>query len=164
MNLDRGRLARIDRQLLAGLGKDETYQLVRVPVTPTTWSTWKRYCETVGTSMGRAIMTLIEAELVSHLGEHNGEATHLALRAEERLAAREVQLEARQREVKAAEERLRRSKEQLRLWQGEVDTRTRQANLASTSDQRSTAANTKVGRNEPCPCGSNTKYKWCHGR
>lgn len=22
----------------------------------------------------------------------------------------------------------------------------------------------KVGRNEPCPCGSGTKYKRCHGR
>jgi preprotein translocase subunit SecA len=22
---------------------------------------------------------------------------------------------------------------------------------------------TKVGRNEPCPCGSNKKYKQCHG-
>ena len=21
----------------------------------------------------------------------------------------------------------------------------------------------KVGRNEPCPCGSGKKYKWCHG-
>ncbi len=22
----------------------------------------------------------------------------------------------------------------------------------------------KVGRNEPCPCGSGVRYKWCHGR
>ncbi|MGB9429901.1 MAG: SEC-C metal-binding domain-containing protein, partial [Gammaproteobacteria bacterium] len=22
----------------------------------------------------------------------------------------------------------------------------------------------KVGRNEPCPCGSGLKYKQCHGR
>ncbi|RMH48166.1 MAG: hypothetical protein D6686_11190, partial [Alphaproteobacteria bacterium] len=22
----------------------------------------------------------------------------------------------------------------------------------------------KVGRNEPCPCGSGRKYKACHGR
>lgn len=48
-------------------------------------------------------MRLIEAELTSHLGEHNGEASHPALRAEERLATREVQLQAREREVKAAE-------------------------------------------------------------
>jgi preprotein translocase subunit SecA len=23
---------------------------------------------------------------------------------------------------------------------------------------------TKVGRNDPCPCGSGKKYKHCHGR
>ncbi|WP_203434328.1 SEC-C metal-binding domain-containing protein [Nitrosococcus halophilus] len=22
----------------------------------------------------------------------------------------------------------------------------------------------KIGRNEPCPCGSGVKYKKCHGR
>jgi preprotein translocase subunit SecA len=22
----------------------------------------------------------------------------------------------------------------------------------------------KVGRNDPCPCGSGKKYKFCHGR
>ncbi|MBV8444529.1 MAG: SEC-C domain-containing protein, partial [Candidatus Dormibacteraeota bacterium] len=22
----------------------------------------------------------------------------------------------------------------------------------------------KVGRNQPCPCGSGKKYKYCHGR
>jgi preprotein translocase subunit SecA len=26
------------------------------------------------------------------------------------------------------------------------------------------AAVPKVGRNEPCPCGSGKKYKQCHGR
>jgi preprotein translocase subunit SecA len=26
------------------------------------------------------------------------------------------------------------------------------------------AAMPKVGRNEPCPCGSGKKYKQCHGR
>ncbi len=25
-------------------------------------------------------------------------------------------------------------------------------------------AATKVGRNEPCPCGSGRKYKHCHGK
>ena len=22
----------------------------------------------------------------------------------------------------------------------------------------------KIGRNDPCPCGSGKKYKYCHGR
>ncbi len=32
MDLDRGVLARIDRKLPAGLGQDEEYRMVRVPV------------------------------------------------------------------------------------------------------------------------------------
>jgi preprotein translocase subunit SecA len=27
-----------------------------------------------------------------------------------------------------------------------------------------TRAGQKVGRNDPCPCGSGKKYKHCHGR
>jgi len=33
MDLDRGTLARIDRRLLAGLHQDESFRMVRVPVT-----------------------------------------------------------------------------------------------------------------------------------
>ncbi len=65
MDLDRGELARIDRKLLAGLGRDETYRMVRVPVPPAKWSTWKRYCDSAGISMGRAIVALIDRELAS---------------------------------------------------------------------------------------------------
>lgn len=36
MDLDRGTLARIDRKLLAGLGQDETYRMVRVLATSAT--------------------------------------------------------------------------------------------------------------------------------
>jgi uncharacterized protein len=32
-----------------------------------------------------------------------------------------------------------------------------------SSQQKSSGQNTKVGRNEPCPCGSGTKYKKCCG-
>jgi len=55
MGLDRGMLARIDRKLLAGLGQDEAFHMVRVPATEAKWSTWKRYCGAAGISMGRAI-------------------------------------------------------------------------------------------------------------
>ena len=61
MDLDRGVLARVDRKLLAGLGQDERFQMVRVPVSPAKWSTWRRYCESVGVSMSRAIVTLIDS-------------------------------------------------------------------------------------------------------
>ena len=30
--------------------------------------------------------------------------------------------------------------------------------------RRSCAPASKVGRNDPCPCGSGKKYKHCHGR
>ena len=73
MELDRGTLARIDRKLLAGLGQDETFQMVRVPVTAAKWATWKRYCDAAGISMGRAIMALIDHELVSVFGESTGD-------------------------------------------------------------------------------------------
>jgi preprotein translocase subunit SecA len=33
-----------------------------------------------------------------------------------------------------------------------------------TPQQPFTRATQKVGRNDPCPCGSGKKYKQCHGR
>ena len=32
------------------------------------------------------------------------------------------------------------------------------------SEEESSEAVPRVGRNEPCPCGSGKKYKHCHGR
>lgn len=40
---------------------------------------------------------------------------------------------------------------------GEID-------LHCPSCEREEEVRQKVGRNEPCPCGSGTKYKKCHGR
>jgi preprotein translocase subunit SecA len=39
------------------------------------------------------------------------------------------------------------------------------AATATTTNNRpdAAAANRKVGRNDPCPCGSGKKYKKCHG-
>jgi len=164
MELDRGTLARIDRRLLSGLDQDETFQMVRVPVTAAKWSTWKRYCDAAGISMGRAIMTLIERELVSVLGECTGdEVPVLAGMADEQLAAREAQVDAREREVNAAEEHTHILNERLRLWEDELEARERRSELASRLLPQSTATRPKVGRNEQCPCGSGLKYKRCHG-
>ena len=80
MELDRRTLARLDRKLLAGLGQGERYRMVRVPVTASKWSTWKRYCDSVGISMGRAIVALIDKELVSGFGDQPGD--HLPVFAE----------------------------------------------------------------------------------
>jgi preprotein translocase subunit SecA len=30
--------------------------------------------------------------------------------------------------------------------------------------QQPVIAETKIGRNDPCPCGSGKKYKQCHGK
>jgi len=74
MDLDRGALARLDRRLLAGLNREERFQMVRVPVTPATWSTWKRYCDIAGISMGRGKAALIDHELAAVLGEPNSQS------------------------------------------------------------------------------------------
>jgi preprotein translocase subunit SecA len=42
---------------------------------------------------------------------------------------------------------------------------TRAASGAAAPDNGGVVADRhKVGRNEPCPCGSGLKYKRCHGR
>ena len=164
MDLDRGMLARIDRRLMAGLDQDETFRMVRVPVTEAEWSTWKRYCVATGISMGRAIMALIERELVSSFGESTGGGLPvLAERAEEQLAAREAQLAVRERAVEASEERLRGWNDRLRLWHGELKALEQRSEVAYKLAARPMETASKVGRNERCPCGSGLKYKHCHG-
>jgi preprotein translocase subunit SecA len=138
--------------------------MVRVPVTEAQWSTWKRYCDAAGISMGRAIMTLIERELASILGESTGEGPPvLAERAEEQLAAREAQLAVRERAVEATEERLRGWNDRLRLWHGELKALEQRTKLTSKQAARLIETASKVGRNEQCPCGTGLKYKHCHG-
>lgn len=63
MDLQRDILARIDRKVVSGRGHDESYRTVRVPVSEALWSTWKRYSDAAGISMGRAIVDLIGSEL-----------------------------------------------------------------------------------------------------
>ena len=164
MSLERNRLARIDRRLLAGLDRDESFRMVRVPVTAAMWSTWKRYCDAAGLSMGRAIAVLIEHELVSALGKGNdvGVAV-LADRAEEQLAARERQVAAREQNVGAAEERLRGRIERLKHHQAELQILEQRIEIASNAILRPRQTGPKVGRNERCPCGSGLKHKHCHG-
>lgn len=164
MELDRGRLARIDRKLLSGLDDGESYRMVRVPVAPAKWSTWKRYCESAGISMGEAIVTLIDCELVSVFGSFNGDDSPVfAEQAEEELASREAAVAVREGELDAAEERLRRWSEHLRGWEHELGKRERRAELVSELAPRPAEPRSKVGRNERCPCGSGFKYKQCHG-
>ncbi len=114
MDMDRGALARIDRELLAGLGDDGAYRTVMVPVTAAKWLTWKRYCDSAGISMGRAVTMLIDRELVSVFGDVKGdELSALAQVASEELAAREATVVAREREVARDEARIREWSERL---------------------------------------------------
>ncbi len=164
MDLDRGILARIDRKLLAGLGDDEALRTLRVPATPAKWSTWKRYCDSVGVSMGRAVATLIDGELISVFGEHTaGEWPVFAQRAAEELENREAEIEAREHKVDTDEARLRERSVHLRSWEDELEARELRAEFASKIASRHAADHAKVGRNERCPCGSGLKYKRCHG-
>lgn len=53
MALDRGTLAKIDRRVFAELGHNVAIQTVKVPLSDAMWSTWRRYCEAIGLTMGR---------------------------------------------------------------------------------------------------------------
>jgi hypothetical protein len=164
MDLERGMLARIDRKLLAGLGQDETCRMVRVPVTASKWSTWKRYCDSAGISMGRALAAMIDRELVAVFNDSAGDSSPVfAEQAEEELARRQDQLAHRELDATAVEERLRAWSERLRRSEGEVEARERRAEFTAKMSAQPREAPNKVGRNERCPCGSGLKYKHCHG-
>jgi preprotein translocase subunit SecA len=38
------------------------------------------------------------------------------------------------------------------------------AGVGSRGDIKPMAGGKKIGRNDPCPCGSGKKYKHCHGK
>ena len=163
-DLDRGVLARVDRKLLAGLGRDETYRMVRVPVTAAKWSTWKRHCDSAGVSMGRAIVTLIDRELVSVFGDDTDEHPAVfAAQAEEELARRQQQVSRREETASAAEVRHRAWNAHLRGWEVELEVRERRIEHSVKMAAEPREVETKVGRNERCPCGWGLMYKHCHG-
>ena len=164
MDLDKGALARIDRKLLAGLGDDEALRTLRMPATEAKWSTWKRYCDSVGISMGRAVTMLVDRELISVFGEHTGdEPPVFAQRVTERLAIRETRIEAREHAVDTDDARMRERIEQLRRWEDELEARDQRTEAMSKLVLHHSMAGSKIGRNERCPCGSGLKYKCCHG-
>ncbi|MGA7270644.1 MAG: SEC-C metal-binding domain-containing protein [Acidimicrobiia bacterium] len=161
MDLDDGTLARIDRKLLARLQQGEMYRMVRVPVTP---ATWKRYCDSAGVSMGRAIVALIDRELVTVFGDQTDDhRPWLVEQAEDELARRQEQVGLREEKAAVVEERLRAWNAHLRRWEGELETRERRVEFAAKMAARAVEAEAKVGRNERCPCGSGLKYKHCQG-
>jgi len=153
MALDRGTLARIDRKVFAELAHDPGVQVVKVPVSDAMWSTWRRYCDAIGITMGEGVAGLIADELEMVV---SGDARHgLAEDAARRGAERSSRLDARERELNARDQQLRAREAHLAGWQARIQDR-----LPPVPPTRTVA---KVGRNDQCPCGSGLKYKRCHG-
>ena len=92
MTVDRRLLAKVDRRLLSEMDHADGVQLVKVPVSDAVWSTWRRYCDAVGISMGRGLAVLLHHELASVVDE---DLDVLGQRLEQRetgIAAREAEL------------------------------------------------------------------------
>ena len=147
MALDRGTLAKIDRKVFAELGHHVATQTVKVPVSDAMWSTWRRYCEAIGLTMGEGIAGLIDQELGALVSKDEPHGAIFAAELERRLVARSEALDIRERRLDEREQSLRESERLLRA-------RTRPLELPSRPS---------IGRNDPCPCGSGYKYKRCHG-
>ena len=147
MALDRGTLSRIDRRVFAELGHTVATQTVKVPLSDAMWSTWRRYCEAIGLTMGEGIAGLIGFEFGELASDGEREGAVFAAELERRLVARSEALDARERRLDERERSLRATERLVRA-------RTRPLELPSRSS---------VGRNDACPCGSGFKYKRCHG-
>lgn len=152
MALDRGLLARIDRRVFVELDHSDGSQVVKVPVSDAVWSIWRRYCDALGVTMGQAVASLITHELATVVDDATGDRTFdleaASKERTDRLDARERDLEERAAQLRRAEDLLRERETKLRRLAAEA---------------RGARVVNKVGRNEPCPCGSSFKYKLCHG-
>ncbi|KAA3636522.1 MAG: hypothetical protein DWP92_09420 [Armatimonadetes bacterium] len=147
MTLDRGILARIDSKIITELDHGDGVRLVKVPLSRAVWATWRRYCDTLGLTMGAAIAGLVVHELgVLVDGGEPSEAVHV-VRYHERLLAESEALDVRERHLEERERSLT----------------TAQHLLSARTRPLKPAQRLKVGRNDPCPCGSGYKYKRCHG-
>ncbi|MBT8117227.1 MAG: SEC-C domain-containing protein, partial [Gammaproteobacteria bacterium] len=73
-----------------------------------------------------------------------------------------VQVRA-QSDVEAVEEQ-RRSQAQMNFKHDEAGALDESPEQEEGVQQPFTRQGRKIGRNEPCPCGSGKKYKQCHGK
>jgi hypothetical protein len=155
MVLERGTLTRIDRRVFAELAHTGGVQAVKVPVSDAVWSTWRRYCEAIGLSMGEGVAGLIAHELETVVGDGGDAGGVFADRVARRVEERASRLDARERELDTRAERLRTKEVHLAAWEHQIRT--------ERMPGAPVRAVMKVGRNERCPCGSGRKYKHCHG-
>ncbi len=164
MGLDRGKLAKIDRRLLAELDHGKGPQTVKVPLSDAAWSAWRRYCDVLGLTMGEGIAGLIDSELAAVVdGGVDGTHAVFAIRADEQLAAREAQVAIREHDSEVTEGRQRARSERLRRWKEDLEVWEERVEIASKLVPRPQDMVPKTGRNDRCPCGSGLKYKQCHG-
>jgi hypothetical protein len=91
--------------VFAELAHDPGVQAVKVPVSDAMWSTWRRYCDAIGLTMGEGVAGLIAHELETVVGGDARHAfvEHAARHAEERSS----RLDARERELDTRDEGLR---------------------------------------------------------
>ena len=97
MALDRGTLSRIDRRVLAELAHTGGVQAVKVPVSDAVWSTWRRYCEAIGVSMGEGVAGLIAHELETVVGDEGDASDVFAEQVARQAEERASRLDARER-------------------------------------------------------------------
>ena len=92
------------------------------------------------------------------LAEINSEAVKILFRLE--LASEEELRELEERAVEAQKNK------ELKLKKDEAESLIGNDTGSSTSNTQSpeTRTHPKIGRNEPCPCGSGKKFKVCHGK
>jgi len=147
MTLDRGTLAKIDRRVFAELDHGGGVQLVKVPLSEAVWSTWRRYCQALGMTMGAGIAGLITYELGALVSDREHQDFVFAADSQHQLVARSEALEVQERRLEDRERSLKALERLLRA-------RTRPLESPDIA---------KVGRNDLCPCGSGYKYKRCHG-
>lgn len=151
MALDRGTLTKIDRRVFAELNHTNGVQAVKVPVSDALWSTWRRYCEAIGLSMGDGVAGLITHELETVVGSNGTDVVVFAEQDQRLVKERASRLDARQHDLDTRTGVLRRKEEHLRAWEHRLQI------------QRLAGGRAKVGRNDRCPCNSGLKYKHCHG-
>lgn len=114
MSLDRVALAKIDRRVLSELDHGDGVQLVKVPLSEAVWSTWRRYCQAVGLTMGEGVAGLIAHELgtLTNRDDHCGPV--IAPELQSQLVARSEALDVRERRLAAREQSLKSTERLLR--------------------------------------------------
>ncbi len=151
MTVNRRILAKVDRRLLSELDHTEGVQLVKVPVSDAVWSTWRRYCEAAGVSMGRGLAVLLHQELAAVVDE---DLEGLAAT----LDARETSIGVRDEALTEREQAIKQQATELAVRESRV------AEAARRLQADPSWRPPKLGRNERCWCGSGKKFKNCHGR